>query len=189
MIDKFFTDAKQLAVIQWLLNHPFGEYSVATVAAELKKEYEIEFTPSDMGDIIHSLMLYDIVQERHSFEGGYFDIKINIDSPIVKALSDLDHAIEQYVINFDIDNKLFNDFGTIPEHPVHNNLKKMVGEFKSADVDKTIDRLKNYKNWEVETDNPITEIMYKDLVQNLQALEESGEFEEFLDFVKKIHRA
>lgn len=188
MISEFFINEKQLAIIEWLLNHSDNYYDVVSIAMDIRETNEIEITPKEMSDILYQLLLYDVISEKHSisYDDASYEIKLNSNSPIVKTMRQLDKEIDKYVLDFYVDNKMSKNYGTPSEHPLLNDiLNPMNLSGKRYDPEVIENFLLNWRDNLKEPEDPIEKIMYHDIVNGLQELEQNGEFEDFIKFVKQ----
>lgn len=173
MLVKFLTNKNDVKLAQWLLNHPFDFYAASTIGLD------IGLTPKELAESIHTLKLYDILIEEHDLnnDATYFNIRLNIDSNIAKALFELNHALE----DFAIDASDSFDFNI-------DDIKKTVDAYDQEDFDRISNDLRNWREKLPDPNNMAEALLYSRITDELEQLERNGELEEFVDFVKNLKK-
>lgn len=171
MLANFLTNKNDVKLAQWLLNHPFDFYAASTVGLD------IGLSPRELAESIHTLKLYDILIEEHDLnsDATYFNIRLNTDSDISKALFELNHALESFAINPS------DSFGFDMA-----DIEKSVDGYDQEDLDRISNQIKNWRDELPEPNNMAEMMLHSAITDELEMLERNGELEDFVNFVKNL---
>lgn len=177
MLEKFLTNKNDLKLIQWLLKHPFDFYTASTIGLD------IGLNPKELAESLHTLALYNMIIEEHDLNGDatYFNIKLNTDSNIVKALFELNTALEDY---------LYTDqmFDNTDMDELQNQIDQVANRLDDEHVEEMVDKIKNWRTDLPEPKNWAEQVMHDNIAKELEQMEESGELEDFIEFIKNINK-
>ena len=163
MFEKFLNTPDCMKILSWMLNHPDGEYSAAIVGIEC-----------EMTDMFRYMGIISVL------EGTGF-VKINELSEEVMMSLNKDESIVQLLMHLKDE---FNDKAFHSEHVssslayLHSeSLRRIVDAemLSNFDADDIVDRCKNYKELD------LSDKFNKDIYKLCEKLEETGEYEEFIE--------
>ena len=194
MIEYLFTDEKTVIVLNWLLSHPTGYYSIATIAFDIQDTIEASITPKEMAEILHTLEIFDVinVKEETPSEPPMFIpevfVQLNLDSDIVDAVIKLDGSIERYVIDFMVDSNFSAEYHEVSKHPFARKAHQRLKDLDKNQCCEIAEDIKNWRNNMKEPKNPLDKIMYDEIKEAFEELEENNEFQDFVEFVKNAYK-
>lgn len=171
MLVNFLTDENSMKLAQWLLDHPSDFYAASTIGLDLG------LSPKELAESLHVLKIYDMIIEEHDLndDATYFNIKLNKNSEITKALFGLNHALENFAMNPE-------NFFALEAH----ELQTVVDRYDQKDLDRISSQIKNWREEIPEPQNMAEAMLHSVITDELEQLEKDGELEDFIDFVKNL---
>ena len=166
-----------MKILFWLLNHSTGDYDAAIIAYDCKIEDIALFTSYIY--IMNELGIVIVDEDSENLR-----VIFNEDSLIVQSFKNLRDCFENEAYR---NSNVCAAFVMLDSGTFESQRSQMVNLFETLTEEERLDfynLITNYENFEL-SDDPEEAIKQKALIQQLKELDESGQLNQFIEYVKR----
>lgn len=180
MFERFIKNKMCVDIMMWLLNHSTGDYDAAIIAHDIKAQDLSLFTTG-----LYILDELDIINTNNDIDDGEnLRVIFNEDSLIVQCFRTLQETFDSEAYRNSNACGALSDFVTVYDNQItEESIIEMIKEMPDEFVDLFIDMFKNYESIEFDS-NPLIAERQKAVQAEARRLDELGELDNFLEFVK-----